>query len=145
MDKGELHSAAISTSPDNILRDQLVSSFQSFSASNQESGGLGQPIRKDGNTKYIYVRVKNRGKAVADLEQCALENYQQLIELYTQHKHPETNLKEMTAWAYYGVGNIYKSRGQWQEAQKMYEQGLKLTTDPDLIQRMESNVKEVKS
>jgi hypothetical protein len=26
---------------------------------------LGQPTRRDGNTKYIYVRVKNRGKAVA--------------------------------------------------------------------------------
>ena len=47
------------------MRDQQVSSFQTFYTSNQGSGGLGQPIRKDGNTKYIYIRVKNRGKALA--------------------------------------------------------------------------------
>ena len=82
---------------------------------------------------------------MADLEQCTLDNYQQFIKLYTQQKNPEANLKDMTAWAYYGVGNIYKSRGQLQEAKKMYEHGLKLTTDPELIQLIESNVKEVKS
>lgn len=95
--------------------------------------------------QYVNQTAKPDPAAVKDLEQCALDNYQQLIELYTQQKNPEANLKEMTAWAYYGVGNIYKSRGQLQEAKKMYEQGLKLTTDPELIQRIESNVKEVKS
>ena len=95
--------------------------------------------------QYVNQTAKPDPAAVKDLEQCALDNYQQLIELYTQRKNPETNLKEMTAWAYYGVGNIYKARDQLQEAQKMYEQGLKLTTDPDLIQRIDSDVKNVKS
>jgi hypothetical protein len=83
--------------------------------------------------------------AVAGLEQCALDNYQHLIELYKQQKKPEVNLKEMAAWAYYGVGNISESRGQLQEAQKMYEQARQITTDLDLIQRIETGLKEVKS
>jgi tetratricopeptide (TPR) repeat protein len=83
--------------------------------------------------------------AVTNLEQCALDNYQQLIELYTQQKKPEENLKEMAARAYYGAGNIYESRSQLQEAQKMYEQAKEITTDPGLIQQIETGLKEVKS
>ena len=83
--------------------------------------------------------------AVKDLEQRALDNYQHLIELYSQQKNPETNLKELAARAYYGVGKISESRGQLQEAQKMYEQARQITTDPDLIQRIEASLKDVKS
>lgn len=83
--------------------------------------------------------------AVRDLEQCTFDNYQQLIELYTQHKNPEANLKELAAQAYYGIGIIYESGGQIQEAQKMYEQGKELTTDPELIQRIEASLEEMES
>ena len=65
LDVGDPHTGPISASPDIILRDQQVSSYQAFYAANQNVDGLGEPIKKDGNTKYIYVRVKNRGNAVA--------------------------------------------------------------------------------
>lgn len=95
--------------------------------------------------QYVRQTPNPNPAAVTNLEQCALDNYQQLIELYTQQKKPEANLKEMAAWAYYGVGKISESRGQFQEAQKMYEQARQITTDPDLIQRIETGLKEVKS
>ena len=65
LDVGDPHTGPISASPDIILRDQQVSSYQAFYAANQNVDGLGEPIKKDGNTKYIYVRVKNCGNAVA--------------------------------------------------------------------------------
>jgi hypothetical protein len=58
---------------------------------------IGPGNQKRWKHQIHYVQVKNHGQAVTDLEQCALDNYQQLIEPYTQQKKPEANLKEMTA------------------------------------------------
>jgi len=99
-----------------------------------------------GNTCWVQLQHVQQTRnpdpiAVKDLEQCALDNYEQLIDLYTQNKNPEANLKEMAAWAYYGIGEIFESRDELQEAHKMYEQARQITTDPDLIQRIEIGLK----
>jgi tetratricopeptide (TPR) repeat protein len=85
------------------------------------------------------------GQRGADsLEQCTLENYQRVINAFMSQENPETSLKEMAAWAYYGVGTVHQEQGQWQDAKNMYEQALEITTDDDLIQRIEAGLKEVK-
>jgi tetratricopeptide (TPR) repeat protein len=102
-----------------------------------------------GNSCWVqlqYVLQKGgTGQSGSDnLELCALDNYQQVINAFTSQDNPETILKEMAAWAYYGVGTIDQQRDLAQDAKTMYEQALEITTDQELIQRIDAGLKEVK-
>lgn len=79
-----------------------------------------------------------------DLAKCALDNYQAVINSYIQQENPEANLQEMAAWAYYGAGTIYQKQDQLQDASKMYEKSLSITTDQELIRRCKVSLEELK-
>ena len=64
-DVGDPHIGPISASPDIIVRNIQVTAYDSTFSANWNNDGLGDEIVKDGSSKYIYVRVKNRGVAPA--------------------------------------------------------------------------------
>jgi tetratricopeptide (TPR) repeat protein len=80
----------------------------------------------------------------AELEQCALQHYQEVIDFYKEQKEPETNVKEMAAWAYYSIATLLREPGQSVEAQRMYQEALRLTSNQELINRVNARLKEVK-
>jgi tetratricopeptide (TPR) repeat protein len=75
------------------------------------------------------------------LATCALDNYRQVIDSYVQQAEPEMNLREMAAWAYFGAGTIYQAQGQADTARTMLEQARNITTEPELLQRIEASLK----
>ncbi len=82
--------------------------------------------------------------AVTELANCALTNYQRVIESYAQKTNPEMSLTGMAALAYYGSGLIYQDAGDFTAAQQAYEQVLAMTDDPELRTRTQIRLDEVK-
>lgn len=80
----------------------------------------------------------------AELEKCAFQHYQEVIDFYKEQKEPETNLKEMAAWAYYGLGTLLREPSQAAEAERMYQEVLRLTSNEELKDRANARLKEVK-
>jgi tetratricopeptide (TPR) repeat protein len=101
-----------------------------------------------GNSCWVQLQYVNQApqpdhSASAELEDCVLNNYNQVIDSYKVQENPGANLSEITAWAYYGTGTVLQDRGQLQDAQRMYRQALDLTTDQDLIQLIDPRLREV--
>ena len=99
-----------------------------------------------GNSCWVQLQYVNQTpdhSASAELEDCVLNNYQQVIDSYKLQENPGVNLTEITAWAYYGAGTVLQDRGQHQDAQSMYRQALDLTTDQDLIELINPRLQEV--
>jgi len=93
--------------------------------------------------KLQYVNQTPEPDPSAELEDCVLNNYKQVIDSYKAQENPGANLTEITAWAYYGSGTVLQDRGQLQDAKSMYGQALDLTTDQDLIQLISPRLGEV--
>lgn len=102
-----------------------------------------------GNSCWVqlqYVR-QNSGfdPSEAELEKCAQENYERVIERFEEQSKPETNLREMAAWAYYGIGTLLQEQSQDQEARTAYQKARKLTNDKELLRRINDRLQEMKS
>lgn len=94
--------------------------------------------------QYVY---QNEGTAQSDsyeLAKCTLDNCQKVIDSYVLQHDPEPILQELAAWAYFDSGTIYQNWGQVEHAQKMYQQVLTISKDPDLIRRAKARLEEVK-
>ena len=101
-----------------------------------------------GNSCWVQLQFVNQTSepdpsATADLEDCTLTYYKQVIVSFKTQEKPDANLTEITAWACYGTGTILQDRGQLQDAQRMYRQALDLATDQDLIELIKPRLQEV--
>ncbi len=68
-DIGDPHTGPISSSPDIIVRNAQVENYDDVfgeTSSQRDDNGLGELIIRDGNDKYVYVRVTNRDAAPAE-------------------------------------------------------------------------------
>jgi tetratricopeptide (TPR) repeat protein len=81
--------------------------------------------------------------AVADLANCALQNYQVVINSYNQQSDAEQLLVELAAGAYFSSGVIYQENGQFESAKLVYEQALNLTKDPGQKKQIQIAIDEV--
>jgi tetratricopeptide (TPR) repeat protein len=116
---------------------------QPFGAYIVEKGSLGI-----GNSCWVQLQYVKQNPisdvaAIKDLQECARENYQQVIDSFEQQDKPETNIKEMAAQAYYGIATLLKP-DQPEEARRLYKRVLELTTDQDLIRRTNQRLQEMK-
>lgn len=82
--------------------------------------------------------------ALAALKRCAFDHYQRVVDFYEQQKDPETNLTEMAAGAYYGLGRLLGEPFEAAGRRSMFERALQLTTDDDLKESIRADLKEVK-
>lgn len=67
-DTGDPHARSISSSPDVIVKNARVRNYNivlGHGSPNQNLNKLGEKVVKNGNAKYIYVRVTNRGRTPA--------------------------------------------------------------------------------
>lgn len=121
----------------------LVMEDQPFGAYITEKASLG--LGHTCSVQYQHVRrtVGSTDSAAVELANCALTNYQRVIDSYSNQNDPEQGLVDMTAWAYYGAGIIYQEAGQPETARPLYEQALGLSDDPDLVERAQRRLSEV--
>jgi tetratricopeptide (TPR) repeat protein len=88
--------------------------------------------------QFQYAKREQSGDqaGVGEAANCALENYQWLINSFQEKKNPETNLTEMAAWAFYGMGIVYQESEQPDFARQALDQAMRLTDDPELKGRV---------
>ncbi len=101
-----------------------------------------------GNSCNVQLQFVLRGgggeeTAVTDLANCALLNYQRVIDTFNQQQQPEQIVADMTAHAYYGSGIIYQETGDLTSAKTVFAQAIQLTSDNTLKIKAENRLKEV--
>jgi len=79
-----------------------------------------------------------------ELANCALDNYQVVIDSYLQRSSPEASLREAAAWAYYYSGVIYQETEQGEIARQVLEQASRLTDNPDLAKKARDRLDELR-
>lgn len=117
---------------------------QPFGAYITEKASLG--IGNSCNVQYQHIRRNDEvdEMTATALANCALDNYQIVINSYSQQAKPEFSLKEMAALAHYGSGIIYQEADQSPDAQQAYENVLNLTQNSYLLSRAQSRLEKVK-
>jgi tetratricopeptide (TPR) repeat protein len=78
-----------------------------------------------------------------ELANCALDNYQVVIDSYLRRSRPEASLREAAAWAYYYSGVVYQETEQGEIAQQVLEQASRLTDNPVLAEKAQDRLDEL--
>lgn len=118
---------------------------QAKNAENQPDGAyIPQKANLGIGNIYNYQYQIAEPAAKPGLAEQALNHFQAVITAYEDDPDADFRLREMAAWAYYGIGIIYQREGQDDEAQKVFEQALALTQDAELEERAQNRLDEVR-
>ncbi len=91
----------------------------------------------------VWQNVKTDETSITALSNCALQNYQVVINSYSQQEDPDEILIAFAVGAYYSSGIIFQTAGQDDAARLVYEQALNLNEDVEMEKKIQKALDEV--